>query len=169
MSIFSNFKILYNTIQLDIDNYFNTLKSLHSILDNSKINHAFVGHTALILHFEQINRPVEDIDILIDRSQNEIFLELFNKNNIEIDRASFDSSKRSFWRLNEYKIDIWTTYNPMMKKHHNKLLYGSGFLEEEFVLKKQIDNILFSYHKPQIVFNLKKSNKDMRDIIFETN
>jgi len=169
MSLFDNFKVLYDETQLNINNYFNTLKNLYSMLEDNKINHAFIGHTALILHFEKINRPVEDIDILIDRSQNEIFLKTFNKNNAIKPSPSFDINKRSFCELNNFKIDIWTTYNPMMKKHPNKLFYGSGFLEEEFMLKKQIDNSLFCYHKPQIIFNLKKSNNDMRDSIFETN
>ena len=172
-SFIKNFKI-ENISEEDIknvENYLNTIIQISSILDSSKVKYAIVGSTALILHYQKMNRVPKDIDLLIQREDNELYIESFDQNNIPQDRTPWtDRLRRSHWLLNDIKIDVWTTYSEAMKKHPNKLYQGAGFLDD-LVIEKEIGSIIFKYRDPSVVLNLKilnKSEKALADIQYFT-
>ena len=156
---------------INVENYFNTIIQISSILDSSKVKYAIVGSAGLILHYQKINRIPKDIDLLIQREDNEAYIASFDQNNIPQDRTPWtDRLRRSHWLLNDIKIDVWTTYSEAMKKHPNKLYQGSGFLDD-LVLQKEIGSIVFKYLDPSVALNLKilnKSEKALADIQYFT-
>ena len=156
---------------INVENYFNTIIQISSILDSSKVKYAIVGSAGLILHYQKMNRVSKDIDLLIQREDNEAYIASFDQNNIPQDRTPWtDRLRRSHWLLNDIKIDVWTTYSEAMKKHPNKLYQGSGFLDA-LVLQKEIGSIIFKYLDPSVALNLKilnKSEKALADIEYFT-
>ena len=168
-----NFKIenISEEDMKDVENYLNTIIQISSILDSSKVKYAIVGSAGLILHYQKMNRVSKDIDLLIQREDNESYIESFNQNNIPQDRTPWtDRLRRSHWLLNDIKIDVWTTYSEAMKKHPNRLYQGSGFLDD-LVLQKEIGSIVFKYLDPSVALNLKilnKSEKSLADIEYFT-
>ena len=168
-----NFKIenISEEDMKDVENYFNTIIQISSILDSSKVKYAIVGGAGLILHYQKMNRVSKDIDLLIQREDNEAYIASFDQNNIPQDRTPWtDRLRRSHWLLNDIKIDVWTTYSEAMKKHPNKLYQGSGFLDA-LVLQKEIGSIIFKYLDPSVALNLKilnKSEKALADIEYFT-
>jgi len=172
-SFIENFKIenISSEDIKNVENYFNTIIQISSILDSSKVKYAIVGSAGLILHYQKMNRIPKDIDLLIQRQDNEPYIESFNQNNIPQDKIPWtDRLRRSHWLLNDIKIDVWTTYSEAMKRHPNKLYKGAGFLDD-LVLEKEIGSIVFKYQDPKIVLNLKKINqseKALADIEYFT-
>ena len=172
-SFIQNFKIenISGEDMINVENYFNTIIQISSILDSSKVKYAIVGSAGLILHYQKMNRVSKDIDLLIQREDNESYIESFNQNNIPQDRTPWtDRLRRSHWLLNDIKIDVWTTYSEAMKKHPNRLYQGSGFLDD-LVLQKEIGSIVFKYLDPSVALNLKilnKSEKALADIEYFT-
>lgn len=168
-----NFKIenISEEDMKDVENYFNTIIQISSILDSSKVKYAIVGSAGLILHYQKINKIPKDIDLLIQREDNEAYIASFDQNNIPQDRTPWtDRLRRSHWLLNDIKIDVWTTYSEAMKKHPNKLYQGAGFLDD-LVLQKEIGSIVFKYLDPSVALNLKilnKSEKALADIQYFT-
>jgi len=55
-SFIQNFKIENISTEdiTNIENYFNTIVQISSILDSSKVKYAIVGSTALILHYQKM-------------------------------------------------------------------------------------------------------------------
>lgn len=160
-SFIENFKIENISPEdiTNVENYFNTIIQISSILDSSKVKYAIVGSAGLILHYQKMNRIPKDIDLLIQREDNESYIESFNQNNIPQDKTPWtDRLRRSHWLLNDIKIDVWTTYSEGMKRHPNKLYQGAGFLDD-LVIEKEIGSIVFKYQDPKVVLNLKKINQ----------
>lgn len=172
-SFIQNFKIENISTEdiKNVENYFNTIIQISSILDSSKVKYAIVGSTALILHYQKMNRIPKDIDLLIQREDNEAYIASFDQNNIPQDGTPWtDRLRRSHWLLNDIKIDVWTTYSEAMKKHPNKLYQGSGFLDD-LVIEKEIGSTIFKYQDPSVALNLKilnKSEKALADIEYFT-
>lgn len=172
-SFIQNFKIENISAEdmSNVENYFNTIIQISSILDSSKVKYAIVGSAALILHYQKMNRIPKDIDLLIQREDNESYIESFNQNNIPQDKTPWtDRLRRSHWLLNDIKIDVWTTYSEAMKRHPNKLYQGAGFLDD-LVIEKEIGSIVFKYQDPKVVLNLKtlnNSEKALADIQYFT-
>jgi len=172
-SFIQNFKIenISEEDMSNVENYFNTIIKISSILDSSKVKYAIVGSTVLILHYQKMNRIPKDIDLLIQREDNESYIESFDQNNIPQDKTPWtDRLRRSHWLLNDIKIDVWTTYSEAMKKHPNKLYQGAGFLDG-LVIEKEIESTIFKYLDPSVALNLKilnKSEKALADIEYFT-
>ena len=172
-SFIENFKIENISPEdiTNVENYFNTIIQISSILDSSKVKYAIVGSAGLILHYQKMNRIPKDIDLLIQREDNESYIASFDQNNIPQDKIPWtDRLRRSHWLLNDIKIDVWTTYSEGMKRHPNKLYQGAGFLDD-LVLEKEIGSIAFKYQDPKVVLNLKtlnKSEKALADIQYFT-
>ena len=172
-SFIENFKIENISAEdmSNVENYFNTIIQISSILDSSKVKYAIVGSAGLILHYQKMNRIPKDIDLLIQREDNEAYIASFDQNNIPQDKTPWiDRLRRSHWLLNDIKIDVWTTYSEGMKRHPNKLYKGAGFLDD-LVLEKEIGSIVFKYQDPKVVLNLKKINqseKALADIQYFT-